>query len=139
MFQLSESAMDIIQRLQIDYQNFPTNQSYELYADDVWFKDPMNEFQGIDRYKQMIGFIQRFFRSPQLDLHQIQQTGSDIRTDWTLSWTTPLPWQPRIQISGWSELKLNEAGLICSHIDYWHCSKWDVLKQHWSQSPQNPP
>jgi hypothetical protein len=131
--------MDVIQQLQADYQSFPQDQSYELYAEDVWFKDPMNEFRGIDRYQKMIGFIQRFFRSPQLDLHQIQQTGNDIRTDWTLSWTTPLPWQPRIQISGWSELKLNQAGLICSHIDYWHCSKLDVLKQHLARSPQNPP
>jgi hypothetical protein len=130
MFQLSESAMDIIQRLQIDYQNFPQDQSYELYAEDVWFKDPMNEFRGIDRYKKMIGFIQRFFRSPQLDLHNIQQEGSSIRTDWTLSWTSPLPWQPRITISGWSELQLNESGLICCHIDYWQCSKLNVLQQH---------
>ncbi|NJL40527.1 MAG: hypothetical protein HC899_30125, partial [Leptolyngbyaceae cyanobacterium SM1_4_3] len=30
----------------------------------------------------------------------------------------------------WSELKLNQDGLICAHIDYWHCSKLDVVKQH---------
>ncbi|MBE9033207.1 hypothetical protein IQ266_26070 [filamentous cyanobacterium LEGE 11480] len=41
-----------------------------------------------------------------------------------------LPWPPRIRISGWSELQLDAAGLICAHIDYWHCSKLDVLKQH---------
>jgi hypothetical protein len=121
--------MDILQRIREDYQHFPKDQSYDIYAPDVFFKDPMNQFQGIDRYRQMIGFIDRFFLKPNLELHEIQQTDRDIRTDWTLSWTTPLPWQPRISISGWSELKLNEAGLIYSHIDYWHCSKWDVVKQ----------
>jgi Uncharacterized conserved protein (DUF2358) len=127
--------MDILQRIRADYDRFPQDQSYDLYAADVFFKDPMNQFRGVDRYRQMIGFIDRFFQDPQLDLHKIEQQGQDIRTDWTLRWTTPLPWRPRIAISGWSELKLNEAGLICSHIDYWHDSKWDVVKQHWAKQP----
>jgi hypothetical protein len=123
-------SMDILQRLREDYARFPIEQSYDLYATDVFFQDPMSQFRGIDRYKQMIGMIDQFFTQPQLTLHDIQQTGQAIRTDWTLSWTTPLPWQPRISISGWSELKLNESDLISSHIDYWHCSKFDVIKQH---------
>lgn len=121
---------DILTILKEDYQRFPEDQSYELYADDVYFKDPMNEFRGCDRYRQMIGFIKQWFTNPRLDLHNIQQTGRDIRTDWTLSWTTPLPWKPLIAIDGWSELRLNDDGLIESHIDYWHCSRLDVLKQH---------
>ncbi len=115
-----------------DYRNFPQAQSYHLYAKNVYFKDPMNEFQGVDRYKTMIGFMETWFRNIQLDLHQIQAEGDRIRTDWTLSWTTPLPWQPRISINGWSELAVNADGLITSHIDYWHCSRWDVLTQHFS-------
>jgi hypothetical protein len=123
-------TMDILQRLREDYDRFPIDQSYDLYAEDVFFQDPMSQFRGIDRYKQMIGMIDRFFQQPQLDLHEIQQTGLDIRTDWTLSWTTPLPWRPRIAISGWSELQLDAAGLICRHVDYWHCSKFAVVQQH---------
>ncbi|PSB19778.1 hypothetical protein C7B76_06870 [filamentous cyanobacterium CCP2] len=122
--------MDILEILQEDYRNFPQNQTYSIYADDVYFKDPMNEFQGRDRYQQMLKFINTWFRHPQLDLHQIQRNGNNIRTDWTLTWNTPLPWNPRIRIPGWSELKLNDRGLIVSHIDYWHCSRLDVLKQH---------
>jgi hypothetical protein len=122
--------MDILQRIREDYQRFPQDPSYDLYAPDVYFKDPMTEFRGIDRYQQMIGFMARFFKNVQLNLHDIQAQNQNIRTDWTLSWTTPLPWQPRITISGWSDLTLNDAGLICSHIDYWQCSKLDVLKQH---------
>jgi len=125
--------MDILEILQDDYRKFPNDQTYSLYADDVYFKDPMTEFRGCDRYRQMIGLIKTWFLNPQLDLHNIQQTGSNIRTDWTLSWTTPLPWKPNIQITGWSELTLNEAGLIASHIDYWHCSRLDVLKQHFGK------
>jgi Uncharacterized conserved protein (DUF2358) len=126
--------MDILQRLRDDYQRFPADPSYELYATDVYFKDPMTEFRGLARYQQMIGFIDRFFRNIQLDLHDIQQHDRQIRSDWTLSWTTPLPWRPRISISGWSELQLNDAGLIIAHIDYWHCTKLDVVKQHFART-----
>ncbi|MEM9212878.1 MAG: DUF2358 domain-containing protein [Cyanobacteria bacterium P01_F01_bin.150] len=121
--------MDIIQALKTDYQNFPKNQTFSLYAKDVFFKDPMTEFRGCDRYKEMIGFIDQWFVNPQLDLHKIKQSDCHIRTDWTLQWTTPLPWKPRVSISGWSELELNEEDLIVSHVDYWHCSRLEVLKQ----------
>lgn len=125
--------MDLLTTLKADYDRFPADQTYALYAEDVYFKDPMTAFRGRDRYRQMIGFIQTWFRNCQMDVHNLQQqTPTQIRSDWTLSWHTPLPWHPRIAISGWSELTLNDQGLIISHIDYWHCSKWDVIKQHFA-------
>lgn len=120
---------DIIEILKQDYQHFPIDQTYSIYANNVFFKDPLNEFRGLDRYKQMLGFIQTWFINPQLDLHDISQSGDTIKTRWTLSWTTPLPWKPRISIPGWSELRLNADGLISSHIDYWDIPRLDVLKQ----------
>ncbi|MBF2008895.1 MAG: DUF2358 domain-containing protein [Chlorogloeopsis fritschii C42_A2020_084] len=122
--------MDIIKILQEDYQRFPVNQTYSIYAENVYFQDPLNKFSGIERYKQMIKFIQTFFLNPKMDLHDIQLEKDTIKTKWTLSWNTPLPWKPRISIPGWSELRLNSEGLIASHTDYWKCSRLDVLKQH---------
>ena len=122
--------MDIIQILKDDYQRFPVNQTYSIYAADVYFEDPLNKFSGVDRYKQMINLIQNWFILPHMDLHEIHLKDNKINTQWTLSWNTPLPWKPRIAIPGRSELELNTAGLIASHIDYWHCSRFSVLKQH---------
>ncbi len=122
--------MDIIEILKQDYQRFPVDQTYSIYAENVYFQDPLNKFRGVERYKQMIGFIKQWFINPQLNLHEINQTGNTITTRWTLSWTTPLPWKPRIAIPGWSELHLNSEKLIDSHIDYWDCSRFDVIKQH---------
>ncbi|MGD1874638.1 MAG: DUF2358 domain-containing protein [Mastigocoleus sp.] len=122
--------MNIIETLEEDYQRFPDNQTYSIYADDVYFKDPMNEFRGIKRYQKMIEFIKTFFLDPYMDVKDISQDKNTIRTEWILSWNTPLPWKPRISISGWSELHLNAEGLIDSHIDYWYCSRFDVVKQH---------
>ena len=139
--------MNIIQVLKEDYQRFPRDQTYEIYAKDVYFKDPMTEFRGIKRYQSMIGFMTHWFQNIHMELHNIEQISDRpepirdlteplrdrIETRWTLSWTTPLPWQPRIAISGRSELILNEQNLIISHIDYWDCSRWDVLQQHFSR------
>ena len=132
--------MNIIEILQEDYQRFPRDQTYEIYAKEVYFKDPMTEFRGIKRYQAMIGFMTHWFQNIQMELHDIKQISDRteplrdrIETRWTLSWTTPLPWQPRIAISGRSELMLNEQNLIISHIDYWDCSRWDVLQQHFSR------
>ena len=132
--------MNIIEILKKDYQRFPRDQTYEIYAKDVYFKDPMTEFRGMKRYQAMIGFMSHWFQNIQMELHNIVQISDlpeplrdRIETRWTLSWTTPLPWQPRITISGRSELMLNEQNLIISHIDYWDCSRWDVLRQHFSR------
>ena len=122
--------MNVLEILKQDYQQFPQNQSYQIYAKDVYFKDPMTEFRGIDRYQKMIGFMQTWFKNIQLDLHDLRRTEDTIETRWTLSWNTPLPWNPRISIPGRSELKVNDQEAIVSHIDYWDCSRLDVLKQH---------
>ncbi|MEH2171790.1 DUF2358 domain-containing protein [Nostoc sp.] len=124
--------MDLVEILKEDYQRFPVNQTYSIYAPEVYFQDPMNKFSGVKRYKQMINFIETWFLNPKMDLHNIQRLGDTIKTEWTLSWNTPLPWKPRISIPGWSELGLNSDGLIISHIDYWNCSRLDVVKQHFS-------
>jgi len=121
--------MDIIQILKQDYQRFPVNQTYGIYAKDVYFQDPLNRFHGIERYKKMIAFITNWFIAPKMDLHDIRQAGKTITTHWTLSWNAPVLWKPRITIPGWSELRLNQDNLIVSHIDYWNCSRLDVLKQ----------
>ncbi len=121
--------MDIIQILKEDYQKFPVNQTYSVYAENVYFQDPLNKFRGVWRYKLMIKFMETFFLNPKMDLYAIKKEGNMIKTEWTLSWNTPVPWKPRISIPGWSELQINDD-LIISHIDYWHCSPLDVIKQH---------
>ncbi|MEM1392366.1 MAG: DUF2358 domain-containing protein [Cyanobacteria bacterium P01_D01_bin.116] len=126
--------MDIVEILKEDYQRFPENQTYSIYAEDVYFKDPMNEFNGVERYKLMIKFIETFFMKTRMDLHDIRREVDKIQTEWTLNWNTPLPWKPRISISGWSILMVNSDGLIVSHVDYWKCSRFDVLKQHFFPS-----
>ena len=126
--------MNIVEILKEDYQRFPENQTYSIYAEDVYFKDSMNEFNGVERYKLMIKFIETWFVQIKMDLHDIRIEGDTIKTEWTLNWNTPLPWRPRISIPGWSELGVNSDNLIVSHVDYWKCSRLDVVRQHFFPS-----
>jgi len=121
--------MDVVEVLKQDYQRFPTDQTYGIYAEDVYFKDPVYEFRGLQRYRRMISWMATWFIDLRLDLHQIEQIGNQIKTRWTMSWKAPLPWKPAMAVSGWSELTLNPQGLISSHVDYWDCSRWAVFKQ----------
>ncbi|WP_310414012.1 DUF2358 domain-containing protein [Chamaesiphon sp. OTE_8_metabat_110] len=122
--------MDILTILRQDYARFPIDQSYDIYAEDVYFQDPLNRFRGVKRYRQMISFIEKWFEHPTFELYALDRVDRAITTRWALSWNTPLPWKPRITISGKSELVVNESELIVSHIDYWDCSPFDVVKQH---------
>jgi uncharacterized protein Usg len=122
--------MNLLETVRADYSKFPEAQTYSIYDSDVFFKDPVYEFRGLERYKKMIGFITYWFSELKLELHDIQQDQNIISTQWTMSWNAPLPWKPRISVTGTSELKINEQGLITAHIDYWNCSRFSVIKQH---------
>lgn len=125
--------MQIIEIVKDDYKNFP-QQTYSIYAEDVYFEDPLNKFTGLQRYKKMIGFLSTFFQDINLELHDISQQDNVITTEWTLNMTSPLPWKPRLAIPGWTELKLNEDNLIIAHCDRWKISRWKVLLQNFSRN-----
>ncbi|MGK7899702.1 MAG: DUF2358 domain-containing protein, partial [Xenococcus sp. (in: cyanobacteria)] len=116
--------------IQQDYQNFPQEQTYSIYSQDVYFEDPLNKFQGIERYQKMIGFLGRFFHNIDLELHNIAQENNIIKTEWTLKMTSPLPWKPRLTIPGRSELTINQDNLIVSHRDFWNIAPIKVLLQN---------
>jgi hypothetical protein len=145
--ELPQETIDrIIAIVTADYAKFPEAQTYGIYAEDVYFKDPVYEFKGLKQYQKMIGFITTWFANLKLVLHTIEQIESfetsrsnlaeqpeavtTIKTEWTMSWNSPMPWKPRISVDGWSELGINQQGQIISHVDYWHCSRWHVVKQH---------
>ena len=123
-------TQDLTEILKQDYQRFPDNQTFDIYAENVYFKDPLNEFQGIKKYQKMITFLSKFFGNIQMEVHNITQEDQMIKTEWTLNMTSPLPWKPRISIPGWSQLEISPDNLIISHIDYWHISPGNVFWQN---------
>eukprot|EP00741_Cyanophora_paradoxa_P019331 tig00000215_g18660.t1 len=81
---------------------------YSIYAQDVFFQDPLNKFNGIGKYRQNISFLQTFFKDSKLDLH-------DIYTDVTAGGED-------VVVTRTSEYVLGPEGTVVRHID-----KWDSL------------
>ncbi len=127
---IDNKQKNLIEILKEDYQRFPDNQTFEIYAEDVYFKDPLNEFRGVKKYREMIGFLSNFFSNIEMEVHNVTQEDTKIKTEWTLNMTPPLPWKPRLSIPGRREKEVSEDNLIASHIDYWHISPWNVLSQN---------
>ncbi len=121
--------MNLIEIIKQDYTRFPEDQTYSIYAENVHFKDPVYDFYGLKKYQEMITFIRKWFSNLNLELHEINEVKDQINTRWTMSWNSPLPWKPFISVSGRSELKLKD-NLIIGHYDYWDCSFFDMIKQH---------
>ena len=124
------STINLVEIIKQDYQNFPQDQTYNIYSQNVYFEDPLNKFQGVARYQKMIGFLGRFFQDIDLELHNISQEKNIIKTEWTLKMTSPLPWKPRLVIPGWSELEVSKDNLIVAHRDFWNIAPMKVLLQN---------
>lgn len=121
--------MNLSEIIKQDYQQFPENQTYSIYAENVHFKDPIYDFYGLKKYQEMIVFLKKWFKNLHLELQEIKESENQIDTRWIMSWNSPLPWQPFISVSGRSELKLKD-NLIIGHYDYWDKPFWDMIKQH---------
>ncbi|MGF1460659.1 MAG: DUF2358 domain-containing protein [Leptolyngbyaceae cyanobacterium] len=124
---------------------FEQDISYDIYTRDIFFEDPVNQFQGKLNYRIVFWTLrfhgQLFFSDLHFDLHHVQVADAlTIRADWTVRGTLRLPWQPRIFFNGYTLYALNEDGKIHEHLDTWDRSPGEILKQFWrgSDADQTP-
>jgi hypothetical protein len=71
---------------------------WNLYAEEVLFIDPLNKFQGIQKYKDNIQMLKgsALFTGARMDLHDARVIDyATVVTTWTLAMTfKAFPWQP---------------------------------------------
>lgn len=88
--------------------------------DDVTFKDPLNTFTGIERYK-LIFWALRFhgrilFREISLDVLRVWQPSDNvILIRWNLMGIPRVPWEAKGEFQGTSRYKLDRNGKIYEH------------------------
>ncbi|MEN9220603.1 MAG: DUF2358 domain-containing protein [Thermostichales cyanobacterium SRBZ-1_bins_19] len=129
---------ELIAILKQDYARFPHQQTFAIYDPQVIFRDPMSRLRGRSQFEGMIRWMGQWFQELRLQLHEIYSQGAVIHTRWTMSWVAPLPWKPRLQVTGRSQLWVNEQGLIAAQTDYWDCSRWQLFLQLWRFPRQTP-
>ncbi|XP_002989663.2 uncharacterized protein LOC9637161 [Selaginella moellendorffii] len=94
--------------------------TFDIYRDDITFRDPLITFSGIANYKLMfwgLRFYGRiFFKAIWIEIQRIWQPRDKvIMVRWTVYGIPRVPWEARGQFDGTSEYKLDSDGLIYEH------------------------
>ncbi|MDX2244079.1 MAG: DUF2358 domain-containing protein [Leptolyngbyaceae cyanobacterium bins.302] len=118
---------------------FQSDISYDIYSQDIFFKDPVNTFNGKFNYRIIYWTLRfhgrLFFTELFFDLHDVhQESNTTIRADWTVRGTLRLPWKPKLLFNGFSIYSLNADALIHQHVDTWDRSPSAILQQFWQKS-----
>lgn len=108
--------------------------NYKIYSSDIFFKDPVNMFQGKFNYRIIFWTLRfharLFFKEIYFDVHEIKQTENNIiKVWWTVRGKLRVPWEANIFFNGDSTYRLNDRGLICNHRDNWDRPPKAILKQ----------
>ncbi len=125
----------VIDRLKLDLPTlFEKDISYDIYTQDIFFKDPVNTFKWKFNYRIIFWTLRfhgrLFFTELYFDLHDVQQTAEDIiLVNWTVRGVLRVPWKAKIFFNGYSTYKLNQDGLIYEHIDTWDRKPGEILNQ----------
>ncbi|KAG8053086.1 hypothetical protein GUJ93_ZPchr0001g31536 [Zizania palustris] len=99
---------------------FNKEPSFDIYRDDIVFKDPLNKFEDIDNYKRIfwaLRFTGRiFFKALWVDIVSIWQPAENlIMIRWIAHGIPRVPWEGHGRFDGASEYKLDKNGKIYEH------------------------
>jgi len=121
---------------------FEKDISYDIYTQDIYFKDPVNTFKYKFNYRIIFWTLRfharLFFTEIYFDVHDIKQSAEDtILVNWTVRGVLRVPWKARLFFNGYSTYKLNKDNLIYEHIDTWDRKPGEILKQFWQKGETN--
>lgn len=113
---------------------FQQDISYDIYTQDIDFRDPVNHFKGKFNYRIVFWTLRfharLFFSQISFDLHSVTYSEPDtILATWTVRGILRLPWSPNLYFNGTSTYKFNPAFQIYEHVDTWDRSPIEILKQ----------
>lgn len=99
---------------------FHREPTFDIYRDDIVFKDPLNTFAGIENYKTIFWALRLhgriFFRALWVEILSVWQPMENIiLVRWTVHGIPRVPWESRGHFDGMSEYKLDKNGKIYEH------------------------
>ncbi|MEH2248613.1 DUF2358 domain-containing protein [Nostoc sp.] len=121
---------------------FQKDISYEIYTQDIYFKDPVNTFKYKFNYRIIFWTLRfharLFFTQIYFDVHEVYQSAEDtILAKWTVRGVLRVPWKAGLLFNGYSTYKLNQDNLIYEHIDTWDRKPGEILKQFWQKGGES--
>ncbi|MHC5734515.1 DUF2358 domain-containing protein [Nostoc sp.] len=133
------SVEQIIKTLKDDLPTlFEKDISYQIYTQDIYFKDPVNTFKYKFNYRIIFWTLRfharLFFTQTYFDVHEVYQSDEDtILAKWTVRGVLRVPWKAGLLFNGYSTYKLNQDNLIYEHIDTWDRKPGEILRQFWQR------
>ena len=117
---------------------FEKDISYQIYTQDIYFKDPVNTFKYKFNYRIIFWTLRfharLFFTQIYFDVHEVYQSDEDtILAKWTVRGVLRVPWKAGLLFNGYSTYKLNQYNLIYEHIDTWDRKPGEILRQFWQK------
>uniref|UniRef100_A0A0C9QL30 TSA: Wollemia nobilis Ref_Wollemi_Transcript_28887_1569 transcribed RNA sequence n=1 Tax=Wollemia nobilis TaxID=56998 RepID=A0A0C9QL30_9CONI len=94
--------------------------TFDIYREDIVFRDPLNTFSGIDNYKLIFWALRFhgkiFFKALWIDILRIWHPAEKvIMIRWTIYGIPRVPWEAQGRFDGTSEYKLDSDGKIYEH------------------------
>ncbi|WP_442938684.1 DUF2358 domain-containing protein [Nostoc sp.] len=137
------SMKQVIKTLKEDLPTlFEKDISYQIYTDDIYFKDPVNTFKYKFNYRIIFWTLRfharLFFTQIYFDVHEVSQLDENaILAKWTVRGVLRVPWKAGLLFNGYSTYKLNQDNLIYEHIDTWDRKPGEILRQFWQRGGEN--
>ena len=96
----------------------------QYYAADARFKDPFNDVRGVPAIAQIFRHMFESLEQPRFVVTQQLQQGSDAFLSWDFTFRFKNFRRDQLQcIQGATHLKLDDAGLVTLHRDYWDAAE----------------
>ncbi|XP_030548091.1 uncharacterized protein LOC115753571 [Rhodamnia argentea] len=94
--------------------------NFDIYRDDIVFKDPLNTFTGIENYKSIFWGLRFqgkiFFRALWVDIVSVWQPVENVlMVRWTVHGIPRVPWESHGRFDGTSQYKFDKKGKIFEH------------------------
>ncbi|XP_076903489.1 uncharacterized protein LOC143558553 [Bidens hawaiensis] len=111
-----------IRTLRHDFPDlFYKDLTFDIYTDDIVFKDPLNTFYGIQNYKTIFSALRLsgriFFKALWVEVINVwQPVETIIMIRWAVHGISRLPWERRGRFDATSEYKLDKSGKIYQHL-----------------------
>jgi hypothetical protein len=96
----------------------------EVYASDVYFKDPFNEVHSLAQVQHIFGHMYVSLDRPRFVVTGQVAEGRECFLTWNFEFHFRTHQPALLQtVRGTSHLKFNEAGLVSFHRDYWDAAE----------------
>ncbi len=100
------------------------NQLDQIYTATAYFKDPFNEFEGVEDIKRVFGHMFIALNEPRFEVTANFGKGNEAFLSWNFIFKFK-DTQPEVLqcIRGSTHLKFSENGRVCYHRDYWDAAE----------------